>query len=85
MKQLQLCPVTGSNCFLEFSSGSDAAVMWDHGLGSTQTTPSTSTQAVPAPMLGSKKVSGFYRRRSCLLSMQTTDGAASLPRFKYST
>ena len=30
-------------------SGSDAAVMWASGLGSTQTTPSTSTQAAPAP------------------------------------
>ena len=85
LKQLQLYPVTGSNCFLELSSGSDAAVMWDHGLGPNQTTPSTSAQAVPAPMLFSRQVSGDYRRRSCLLSMQTTDGAASLPRFKYST
>ncbi len=32
-------------------SGSDAAVMWAHGLGSTQTTPSTSAQAVPAPIV----------------------------------
>jgi hypothetical protein len=32
-----------------FPSGSDAAVMWASGLGSTQTTPSTSTQAAPAP------------------------------------
>ena len=30
-------------------SGSDAVVMWASGLGSTQTTPSTSTQAAPAP------------------------------------
>jgi len=30
-------------------SGSDAAVMWASGLGSIQTTPSTSTQAAPAP------------------------------------
>jgi hypothetical protein len=30
-------------------SGSDAPVMWASGLGSTQTTPSTSTQAAPAP------------------------------------
>ena len=32
-------------------SGSDAVVMWAHGLGSTQTTPSTNAQAVPAPMV----------------------------------
>ena len=30
-------------------SGSDAAVMWANGLGSTQTTPGSSAQAVPAP------------------------------------
>lgn len=30
-------------------SGSDAAVMWAIGLGSTQTTPGSSAQAVPAP------------------------------------
>ena len=30
-------------------SSRDAAVMWASGLGSTQTTPSTSTQAAPAP------------------------------------
>lgn len=32
-------------------SGSNAAVMWVNGLGSTQTTPSTSAQAVPAPIV----------------------------------
>jgi hypothetical protein len=31
------------------ASGSDAVVMWVSGLGSTQTTPGTSTQAAPAP------------------------------------
>jgi hypothetical protein len=30
-------------------SGSDVAVMWVGGLGATQTTPSSSTQAAPAP------------------------------------
>jgi hypothetical protein len=38
---------TDENRFLP--SGSDAAVMWASGLGSTQTTPCTSTQAAPAP------------------------------------
>ena len=32
-------------------SGSDAAVMWANGLGSTQTTPGSSAQAVPAPIV----------------------------------
>ena len=32
-------------------SGSDAAVMRAHGLGSTQTTPGSSAQAVPAPIV----------------------------------
>ena len=35
-------------------SGSDAAVMWANGLGSTQTTPSTSAQAAPAPIVDRK-------------------------------
>jgi len=51
LKQLQLYPVTGSNCFPELFSGSDAAVMWAHGLGPNQTTPSASAQAVPAPIV----------------------------------
>jgi len=38
---------TDENRFLP--SSRDAAVMWASGLGSTQTTPSTSTQAAPAP------------------------------------
>ena len=88
LKQLQLYPVADSNGALErpiLPGGNSAAFMWANGLGSTQTTPSASAQAVPTPMLFSRQVSGDYRRRSCLLSMQTTDGAASLPRFKYST
>jgi hypothetical protein len=32
-------------------SGSNAAVMWANGLGSTQTTPGSSAQAVPAPIV----------------------------------
>jgi hypothetical protein len=32
-------------------SGSDAAVMWANGLGSIQTTPGSSAQAVPAPIV----------------------------------
>ena len=31
-------------------SGDDAALTWADGLGSTQTTPGTSAQAVPAPI-----------------------------------
>jgi hypothetical protein len=31
--------------------GSDAAVLWANGLGSTQTTPGSSAQAVPAPIV----------------------------------
>jgi hypothetical protein len=54
LKQPQLRLVSESNCLQEeriLPSGSDAAVMWVHGLGSTQTTPSTSAQAVPAPIV----------------------------------
>lgn len=32
-------------------SGNDAAYMWADGLGSTQTTPGPSAQAVPAPIV----------------------------------
>jgi hypothetical protein len=32
-----------------FPSGNNAAVMWASSLGSSQTTPSTSAQAAPAP------------------------------------
>jgi hypothetical protein len=32
-------------------SGSNAAVMWANGLGPTQTTPGSSAQAVPAPIV----------------------------------
>src|SRR5512146_496110 len=72
LEQLRLRLMSESNCGLQaerFSpSGSDAADMWDHGLGSTQTTPSTSTQAVPAPRLVRREQAGstggevaFYR------------------------
>jgi hypothetical protein len=32
-------------------SGSSVAVMWAHGLGPNQNTPSASAQAVPAPIV----------------------------------
>jgi hypothetical protein len=52
-KLLYPYPMTELTCWTDedrfLPSGSDAAVMWASGLGSTQTTPSTSTQAVPAP------------------------------------
>ena len=67
------------------TGGSDAAVMWAHGLGPNQTTPSASAQAAPAPRLFSETAVGFDRRQSCLLLTQTTGEAASWPRFKYST
>src|SRR5882724_8671395 len=89
LKQPRLQRVTDSNCLATerfLPSGSDATVMWANGLGSTQTTPSTSAQAVPAPIVDSRKVSRFCRRQGCLLSLtDTTDGVLSLPRFKYST
>lgn len=59
LKQLQLRLVPESRGLAEqrFSpSGNDAAVMWAHGLGSTQTTPSTSAQAVPAPIVDLEQV-----------------------------
>ena len=53
MKYQVLYPMTEIVCWNDESrlspSGSDVAVMWASGLGSTQTTPSTSTQAAPAP------------------------------------
>jgi hypothetical protein len=52
LKKLQLRPV--SEWLQEerlLPSGSDAAVMWVNGLGSTQTTPGSSAQAVPAPIV----------------------------------
>ena len=53
MKYLVVYPMTEIICWNDetrfLPSGSDAAVMWASGLGSTQTTPSTSTQAAPAP------------------------------------
>jgi hypothetical protein len=54
LKQLQLRSVSERNGLPEerlSPSGSDAAVMWANGLGINQTTPSTSAQAVPAPMV----------------------------------
>jgi hypothetical protein len=55
--QLRLAPESSGSAEERFSpSGSDAAVMWAHGLGSTQTTPSTSAQAVPAPIAISQQV-----------------------------
>jgi hypothetical protein len=55
LKYKLLYPMTEVVCWGEESrflpSGSDAAVMWASGLGSTQTTPSTSTQAAPAPRI----------------------------------
>jgi hypothetical protein len=54
LKQLQLYPVAESNGALErqiLPGGNSAAFMWATGLGSTQTTPSASAQAVPTPIL----------------------------------
>ena len=54
MKQLQLYPVAESNGALErqiLPGGNSAAFMWANGLGSTQTTPGSSAQAVPAPIV----------------------------------
>ena len=54
LKQLQLYPVAESNGALErqiLPGGNSAAFMWANGLGSTQTTPSASAQAVPTPIL----------------------------------
>ena len=57
LKKLQLYPVCRSNhpeAEKLLPSGSDAAVMWASGLGSNQTTPNTSAQAVPAPIVNRK-------------------------------
>jgi hypothetical protein len=54
VKQLQLYLVSESTYLQDeqlLPGGSDAAVMWANGLGSTQTTPGTSAQAVPAPIV----------------------------------
>jgi hypothetical protein len=54
LKQLQLYPVAESNGALErqiLPGGNSAAFTWANGLGSTQTTPSASAQAVPTPIL----------------------------------
>ncbi len=50
------------NCLQEerfLPSGSDAAFMWANGLGSSQTTPGSSAQAVPAPIVHLKKANRF--------------------------
>jgi hypothetical protein len=55
LKHKLIYPMTEIICWTDrdenrlLPSGSDVAVMWASGLGSTQTTPSTSTQAAPAP------------------------------------
>jgi len=53
LKHELLYPMTEIICWKDESrflpSDSDVAVMWASGLGSSQTTPSTSTQAAPAP------------------------------------
>jgi hypothetical protein len=54
LKHFQLYPVAENNGAVErqiLPGGSGAAVMWANGLGSTQTTPSASAQAVPTPIL----------------------------------
>jgi hypothetical protein len=54
LKQLQLYLVSESTYLQDerlLPGGSDAAVMWANGLGSTQTTPGSSAQAVPAPIV----------------------------------
>jgi hypothetical protein len=54
LKQLQLYLVSESTYLQDerlLPSGSDAAVVWANGLGSIQTTPGTSAQAVPAPIV----------------------------------
>jgi hypothetical protein len=54
LKQLKLHLVSESDRLQDerrLTSGSDAPVMWANGLGSTQTTPGSSAQAVPAPMV----------------------------------
>ena len=61
LKTTQLLPGVRSICWTDeerfLPSGSDAAVMWANGLGSTQTTPSTSTQAAPAPSVDCRHTS----------------------------
>jgi hypothetical protein len=52
LKQLQLYLVSESTYLQDerlLPSGSDVSVVWANGLGSTQNTPGTSAQAVPAP------------------------------------
>ena len=88
MEQLRLYPVADGHCFQELPSGSDAADMWAHGLGSTQTTPSTSAQAVPAPMLLFEEGRRVLQEAR-LPFMDAANGRGrkrlSLPRFKFST
>jgi hypothetical protein len=52
LKEPQLRLMSESNYLQEeryLPSSGDAALMWVNGLGSTQTTPGSSAQAVPAP------------------------------------
>jgi hypothetical protein len=57
--ELLLYPMPEIGCCTDetrlLPSGSDAVVMWASGLGSSQTTPSTSTQAAPAPRVDDSK------------------------------
>jgi hypothetical protein len=57
--ELLLYPMPEINCQRDETrlspSGSNAVVMWASGLGSSQTTPSTSTQAAPAPRVDCSK------------------------------
>jgi len=62
LNQLQFYPVAGRIGAVErqiLPGGSGAAVMWANGLGSTQTTPSASAQAVPTPVVHLKEASRF--------------------------
>jgi len=72
LKQLQLYPVAESNGALErqiLPGGNSAAFMWANGLGSTQTTPSASAQAVPTPVVHLKEASRFFRRQVWRLAL----------------
>jgi hypothetical protein len=55
-------------------SGSDAVAMWASGLGSTQTTPSTSTQAAPAPRIDCDTKVRMFNTWLDLLTNPVTEG-----------
>jgi hypothetical protein len=55
-------------------SGSDAVVMWASGLGLTQTTPSTSTQAAPAPRIDCDMKVRMFNTWLDLLTNPLTEG-----------